>query len=80
MDIDEAAEQRAFGSRVREHRQAAGFSQEELGLRSGLDRSFVGQVERGERNLSLINIIRLARALGIATAILFDDKPKRGKP
>lgn len=55
-----------FGSRLRQLRHLAKLTQEKLALSSGLDRSYVGQVERGERNVSLENIARLAAALGIA--------------
>ncbi|WP_296192661.1 helix-turn-helix transcriptional regulator [uncultured Microbacterium sp.] len=66
-------EQRAaFGARVRELRTAAGLSQEELAHRAGLDRSYVGQVERGERNISLDNIHRIAGALGADAGALLE--------
>lgn len=61
----EAKIQRAFGSRLREVRKQRGFSQESLALACGLDRTYIGSVERGERNISLINIYRIAAALGI---------------
>jgi len=54
----------AFGSRVRELREAEGVSQEVLAQRAGLHRTYVGSVERGERNVSLLNMQRLADALG----------------
>jgi transcriptional regulator with XRE-family HTH domain len=54
-----------FGHRVRELRKKKGLSQEGLALESGLDRSYVGGVERGERNISLENIEKLARALHV---------------
>lgn len=56
---------RQFGNRVRELRHLSGESQEGLALTCELDRSYIGQVERGERNLSLENIHRLAKALGV---------------
>lgn len=59
----EFAQRVAFGARVCELRTAAGISQEDLAHRTGLDRSYVGQVERGERNVSLDNYSRIARAL-----------------
>lgn len=51
---------------IRAERQKIGLSQEALADKADLDRSYVGGVERGERNVSLINIVRLARALGVA--------------
>jgi len=52
-----------FGQLLREKRVKLGFSQEELAFRSGLHRTYVGSVERGERNLSLENIFILASTL-----------------
>lgn len=62
----------AFGRRVRELRQAKGWSQEHLADVVGLDRSYVGSVERGERNISLENIAKFARALGVTLSNLMD--------
>ena len=56
---------RAFGGRVRAARIARGWSQEDLADIAGLDRTYVGSVERGERNLALLNINKLALALGV---------------
>ena len=60
-----------FGDRVREQRRRVGWSQERLAHECGLDRSYVGGVERGERNVSLINIERIARSLNVPIATLF---------
>ncbi len=54
-----------FGERVRVHRQDRGWSQEVLAERTGLHWTYVGSVERGERNVSLLNIVRLAAALEV---------------
>lgn len=59
-----------FGGRLRQARQRAGLSQEELAARAGLDRTYVGGAERGERNVALVNIVRLASALSCAPADL----------
>jgi len=52
-----------FGANVRMRRQASLLSQEELADRAGLHRTYIGSVERGERNISLLNILRIADAL-----------------
>jgi transcriptional regulator with XRE-family HTH domain len=54
-----------FGERVRARRHKLGKSQEQLAQDCGLHWTFVGQVERGQRNLSLHNILKLADGLGI---------------
>ena len=52
-----------FGQRVRAAREAQGWSQEILAKKAKLDRTYIGAVERGERNLALLNINKLALAL-----------------
>lgn len=59
-----------FGQRVRELRTAAGLSQEAFAAKCDLDRTYVGGIERGERNLSLRNIEVLAKALGLTISNL----------
>jgi len=59
-----------FGARVRARRNELGKSQERLADDSGLHWTFIGQVERGQRNVSLHNILKLAEALGIDAAEL----------
>ncbi len=67
----------SFGRRVRELRKGRGFSQERFAAASGLDRSYYGGVERGERNVSLENIAAIARALDAPIRELFpaEDPP-----
>ncbi len=70
--MDESDVKVLFGKRIRELRKARGWSQEEFALHVGLDRSYIGGVERGERNISLENICRVAAALGVPPSTLFD--------
>lgn len=63
--------QKRFGERVRELRKQKGLSQEALAFTCDLDRTYIGGVERGERNISLINIHRIARALDVKAKDLF---------
>jgi transcriptional regulator with XRE-family HTH domain len=55
-----------FGHRLREIREKIGVSQEKLAERAALHRTYVSSVERGKRNISLVNIDKLARALGVS--------------
>ncbi len=55
-----------FGQRLRQVRLRAGVSQEKLAELAGLHRTYVSSVERGKRNISLLNIDRLALALGVS--------------
>ena len=64
--------QQSFGNRVRELRKLRQLSQETLALACDLDRTYVGGVERGERNISLRNIHKIADALGVDVRELFD--------
>jgi transcriptional regulator with XRE-family HTH domain len=61
-----------FGTRLRELRKLRGWSQEQFALNVGLDRSYVGGIERGDRNVSLENICLIARALGTPASELFE--------
>ena len=67
----------AFGLAIRERRTALGIAQEELALLAGIDRSFVGKVERGENQPSLVLILRLAKALGCSGADLLAGLEER---
>lgn len=72
-----------FGHRLREVRQRAGVSQEKLAELAGLHRTYISSVERGLRNISLVNIGRLAEALNVAPADLMPGRtaggPRGGK-
>ncbi len=61
-----------FGERVRELRKEQGYSQEAFAYACELDRTYVGGIERGERNLALRNIEKIAETLRITIAELFD--------
>jgi transcriptional regulator with XRE-family HTH domain len=72
--MDKARQQqvkKAFGARLRALRKAQKLSQEGVALKAGLDRSYLGAIERGESNLSLVNIHRIAEALGVSPGQLF---------
>jgi len=60
-----------FGQAVSSRRHALGLSQEELANRTGLHRTYIADIERGERNIGLRNIIRLAEGLRVSPAQLF---------
>jgi len=60
-----------FGKALRERRRKLGVSQEAFADLCGLDRTYVGGIERGERNVALVNIEKLARALKISLSELF---------
>ena len=62
---------RLFGERLRELRTERGLSQERLAELAGLDRNYIGQIERAERNVALVNIIRIAKALETEPAEMF---------
>ena len=58
--------QKKFGNKLREIRKSKGFSQEKLALKCGLHRTYISDIERGSRNVSLKNIEKIAKALGVS--------------
>lgn len=63
-----------FGETIRSLRQERGWSQEKLAEICGLHRTYVGAVERGERNVSLLNIVQFARALRVKPSALLEGQ------
>jgi transcriptional regulator with XRE-family HTH domain len=63
---------KVFGNRLRELRIQRGLSQEKLGELADLHRNYVGGVERGERNVALLNIVKSAHALDVKPAKLLE--------
>lgn len=61
-----------FGSNVRRIRKSIGLSQEKLAEKIGIHRTYIGSIERGERNVSLNNIVAIAQALDTSISDLFD--------
>jgi len=62
----------AFGQRVRGLRESRDWSQEEMGEASGMHWTYIGQVERGERNLTLQSIQKISRAFKVKISVLFE--------
>ncbi|MBK8870756.1 MAG: helix-turn-helix transcriptional regulator [Elusimicrobia bacterium] len=72
-DIKNKGIMERFGLKVREKRGRLGISQEELAFRSGLHRTYISDIERGARNVSLINIMKIAKALKARPSELLDN-------
>ncbi|CAD0002325.1 helix-turn-helix domain-containing protein [Flavobacterium chungangense] len=62
-----------FGRRVREIRKERNLSQEELSFKADLHRTYIGMIERAEKNITLINIDKIAKALNVDLKELFDE-------
>lgn len=60
----------SLGENIKKHRLERKISQEQLAYMCSLHRTYIGSVERGERNISLENIVAISRALGISASIL----------
>lgn len=63
-----------FGHRIKEIRQSKGISQEELALKAQLHRTYISSVELGKRNISLLNVEKLAKALDCSISDFFNEK------
>lgn len=61
-----------FGRRVREERDKKGISQERLGQLAGVHRTYIGMIERAEKNITLTNMQKIAKALGMRVSDLVD--------
>ena len=68
----------AFGESVRKFRISKGLSQEKLAEHAGIHRTYIGDVERGLRNIALVNMHRIAVALGVPLSLLIAEMDKRG--
>jgi transcriptional regulator with XRE-family HTH domain len=63
-----------FGEKVREVRKKKGLSQEELSFKADLHRTYIGMIERAEKNITLLNIEKIANALEVSFKDLFNEK------
>ena len=61
-----------LGHRIRKYRKAKGFTQEELSVKCNLHPTYIGQIERGEKNPSVESIYKICRALELRTSVLFE--------
>jgi len=61
-----------FGDKIREIRKEKGLSQEELAFKSNLHRTYIGMIERGEKNITLKNIKKIANALNVSMSYLME--------
>jgi transcriptional regulator with XRE-family HTH domain len=69
--VEEDRRLKALGCAIRDIRKAQNVSQEALAHISGIDRSHTGKIERGERNVTALNLLRIADALKVAPSELF---------
>ena len=70
--VDDKELLQKIGERIRRLRLEAGFSQEKLSFECNLDRTYIGSVERGERNIAVINLNKLAKSLNVSISNLLE--------
>jgi transcriptional regulator with XRE-family HTH domain len=75
MNLNDRAFLRALGDRIRDRRSELKLTQQELGDKCGLHRTFIGSVDRGERNISILNLLLLARILRTTVSDLLENLP-----
>lgn len=73
MPMNKVSELVKFGERIRHLRKERHISQEELAERCQLHRTYIGGIERGERNVALLNILKIAHALDVSLCNLFEE-------
>jgi transcriptional regulator with XRE-family HTH domain len=70
---------RALGAQIRALREAKGLSQERLADLAGLHRNFIGLIERGQRNPTLLTLIAISSKLGLTLSALIESAERRGR-
>ena len=78
MNLDEQHFLEALGLRLRARREELKWTQEDLAHQCGLHRTFIGSVERGERNVAILNLRRIAKTLRVPVTELFEGAAKIG--
>lgn len=68
-----------IGERIRNYRKERGLNQEELAFRASLHSTYIGQLERGEKNATIESLLKICTALDITLAELFENNPHRQK-
>lgn len=79
MNEDDRKTLKNFGTRVRKLREGLGYSQEKFAEKVQLHRTYIGMVERGEKNIALINITKIAKGLNVSVNELFRTESKDEK-
>ncbi len=79
MNLEEIEFLRSLGNRLRERRVTRGLTQAQLAEHCDLHRTFIGSVERGERNVSILNLRHIAKVLRVPLRELFVEEPRKGE-